>query len=498
MSTMEALVSDGFYLTLNFFVQTMVGYVFWIMLAKLLLPPDMGTYSLILNLGAFAINVTSLGLFPTSIKFISHYAGRQEIGKVKAFIGWVSRTTIAIHALVCTAIFLSAPFIYRYTPLSVGQLRLLAVVIFSFSLYYLSGNCLYALRRMRQYFLSESAIIILKTLVAAAFVLLGFSYLGVVGALVASMVVGSLYRFRWLPSAKGGVEKGAVWHYAMVALVGATGCALMNQISLISLGMFGTLTAVGLFTVALTFSVPVRLVPSLIAQTLIPSASRQWAAGDLGTLNALLLRAFKYAYFISIPLVFLFLFFTANFILLFASSAYLEAVQPLQMIAVAYVFFGLIPIFNGILFYAGRPKLHLWISLSAGTLTTVASFLLVPFFGARGAAAAFLFSTFVIFVVSFVAAKRHLKFAFPSKDLLKVFLASLPAATALYLCRGLGGILGLAVGAVSSFAVYVVALLLLRFFDQTDIEALKTIGKKLPRGAELTTAPLLEFLQKFV
>src|SRR3989344_6158597 len=76
MSTISRAISNTFYLICDWFVIMVLGYVFWIALANLLSPADVGMFSTISNVAIFLSTFSSLGFNNAATKIVSQYLAK--------------------------------------------------------------------------------------------------------------------------------------------------------------------------------------------------------------------------------------------------------------------------------------------------------------------------------------------------------------------------------------------------------------------------------------
>lgn len=208
----------------------------------------------------------------------------------------------------------------------------------------------------------------------------------------------------------------------------------------------------------------------------------------------------RYSYLISAPLAIAFVLFARQFLLLFASS-YASATFAFQILAAAYLLFGLGTIITGVLYFAGKPNINRNITLFSGVVNIILLFALVPFFGIEGAAVAFLVSGGVLFFSGTWYARKHIKIPINKNNLAKIALSSAAFAAILFLSMivDFSGATEAAWIIVSLFfasAAYLLSLLLLRFFSGVDVRILESLESKVPKLFKPAFSLILSAIKK--
>ncbi len=479
----KKVVSNTFYLFLMWGFSTLFGYFFWVVLANFLPKADVGIFSTALNLALFAIGLSSLGMHTAETKLLPHYAAKKEDKKIGGTIRYVTKIVMVLNIAAASFVFLFAQQLSAFY-LNETALRVLAVLLIVLSLATITANHLYSLQKMKLFFLTEAAASFGKLVLAALLIVLGFDWLGAAGGVILSYFVIVLFRIKHIPFS-GIANKKEIWHYAIPAFFAGIGTILVNQGSIVFLSFLANAAAVGTFTIAFMFTTPIKIIPQIISQAIFPVTSEEYAEKDNARLRNLITQSMRYSYLVSFPLALAFVFFARQFLLLFASQ-YVSAAFAFQILAAAYLLFGLGSIITGVLYYAGKPNLNRNITLFSGIANTVLIFALVPFLGIEGAAAAFLAAGGILFFSGIWYARKHIKIPIGKSNLAKIIVSSSVFAAVLFLSRivdfsGTAEAVWIIVSLCFASIAYLFSLLFLRFFSDVDIRILEEFEKKAPR-----------------
>ena len=183
------------------------------------------------------------------------------------------------------------------------------------------------------------------------------------------------------PSARLAV---AVAAYGARAQVGGLLVLLNLRLDFVLLGALTGPAVVGIYSVASKFAELLRLLPLSTTYVLYPKYSRDGAAGAAGEARRLLPRMGATTLMAAVPLGL-----GAGFLLpTVFGDEFVAAVVPAQILLVGLAGEGMSSVVTAYLYGSGRPGLNS-IAMGAGLVTTVAlDLLLIPRFGAIGAAVA--------------------------------------------------------------------------------------------------------------
>jgi stage V sporulation protein B len=395
---------------------------------------------------------------------------------------------------------LLAPQIASFGYLDATAIRLLALTLVSVAALLLTSNLLYSLQKMRPLLTTDALMAFTKIILAALLIFLGFGYLGAVMGFVLSVLAFSLLRFKWLPLAKGVIEKKRIWRYALSAYFGDFGRMAISQGNIVVLSFLAPMASVGIFSLVFMLTTPMRVVPQVLSNAIMPIISQKWALNEKESIDAIITQAFKYSLFITVPVLLGFTVFSKEMILLMATSQYFGGIAILPILSAAYFLYGIASIFTGALYYTGKPNTNRDVSLAAGLLNLALCVALIPTFGITGAAAAFLASAALMFAASLYMLLRHLHISLARRPMAKILLSSAVfIALVLWLKTVLGSSLeAMLLNLAFSFTLYVALLLLIRFFDEADASTLGVLKSMAPKRLKWAVAITEKALRKFI
>ena len=252
-----------------------------------------------------------------------------------------------------------------------------------------------------------------------------------------------------------------------VAVFFAMSCAstVYTNLDTVMLGFLTGDEAVGYYNAAVRIkSILVSIVTSLGA-VLLPRASYYVEQGKMDQFRQITRKALNFVFLAAVPMTLYFILFAKQGIFLLSGDHYAGSVAPMQWIMPTLLFIGLSNILGiQILVPLGREKTVLWSIISGAAVDVVLNLLLIPRFGAAGAAVATSVAELVVLVVQFVVLGRQAVDAFGSVSYGRLLPAvAVGTLAALWVpLLGLGNFLTLLISAVLFFGSYGALLLVLK------------------------------------
>ncbi len=484
MGNISKIISNTFYLFLDWAVLTVGGYLYWVAMGKLLSPAEVGRFSTIFNIAMFFVGFAGLGMNIAITKLFPSY---QKGGQKKRIIGtfwWVIRTTLLSSILF--GVFLVILYFLLPKPLMIGFSDVLMIIfmILTTNLLYATNGYFYGIQNFRLVFLSDTILAASKIAVMLPFVVLGYGYLGPIYGFLSASLLTLAVRARSIPAGSGPVDKRALWFYSVSVLTSMAGVMLINQGNIVILSLFSTASTVGLFSLMFFLSSPMRIIPQLISSSIFPVTSAQADSDNKDSVNRIFFHGTRYALVLTVPLLAVFVLFSNQLVLMLSSPQYLEAAYIVPIIAVAYLSVGLATIFINTLYATGHVNESRDSQLLGGAVNLAFSVWLIPAYGLTGASLAFLACGISMLMYSIVKVKACLNLNFPVRDSLRTILAGAAFyASALYSHQFFGGGWWL-ISATLGAAVYFFSLAMLKFFKKTDVRILGDIRDRFPRSTQ--------------
>ncbi len=256
-------------------------------------------------------------------------------------------------------------------------------------------------------------------------------------------------------------------HLKAVAVFFAMACAstVYTNLDTVMLGFMTGDETVGYYNAAVRIkSILVSIVTSL-GTVLLPRASYYVERGEMDRFRQITHKALNFVFLAAVPMTVYFALFAKQGIFLLSGENYAGSVIPMQWIMPTLLFIGLSNILGiQILVPLGREKVVLWSIIAGAVLDVALNLVLIPGFGAAGAAAATSAAELTVLAVQFLVLGKQARQGFASVSFGRLLLAlgvGLGAAGWVPML-GLGSFITLIISAVLFFGSYGAMLLLLK------------------------------------
>ena len=267
-------------------------------------------------------------------------------------------------------------------------------------------------------------------------------------------------------------------HIKAVAIFFAMTCAstVYTNLDTVMLGFMRGETVVGYYDAAVKIkSILVSIVTSL-GVVLLPRAAYYVEHGLMEEFRSISRKALNFVFVAALPMMLYFMLFAKQGILLLSGEGYDPAVSAMQIIMPTLLFIGLSNILGiQILVPMGKEKVVLWSLIVGAVVDVIINILLIPGYGAAGAAAGTMVAEFAVLAYQFVVLRKEVWASFRQIGYWKLLLALVvaTAASIWVLWLELGVFVSLIISAVLFFGCYGAMLLILK--ESMTTELLKQI-----------------------
>jgi O-antigen/teichoic acid export membrane protein len=479
-----------------------MGFFYWFIAGKALLPKEYGIIATSTNLAMLLSRISLIGLDTATWKLISEYVAKKREAEINSFIRFSFIVTLFTNlTLALFLISLSGPLepILKI-PTPVIWLTAAILLVLSFSRQ--SGLIIYSFQNMRKFLTTDLFGQLAKVLVSAILIFLGFRYIGpLIGFLFGFILIAS---WRLLSLPRGGKvgqidRRETMLNYALPALITALAWIVFSSAQQVLLTVLKGPEATGIFSIAMFLTRPVIVMPNILTQALLPITSRLSVSHNSKKKQSYLIELiFRYALFISLPAALFLILFSSPTILIFSRLEYLPAAQLFPILAVAAIIYGLGNTLLHNLYAIGKIKTNRNI-----VIVTTVSFLLmaVPLIlllSGLGLAIAYGLAVSLLALLSFLCMRKYLELTLPWKNLAKPLIASSASFGFLYLTTSLtsGLAVGLALAGVAGL-IYLAVLVPMRFYTPEDVKILEFVSHRSPLFKRQLSS-LAKFLSNYV
>mgnify|MGYP004613532131 CR=1 FL=1 len=254
-------------------------------------------------------------------------------------------------------------------------------------------------------------------------------------------------------------------HLKAVTIFFAMSCAttIYTNLDSVMIGFIKGATENGYYNAAVRIkSILVSIVTSLGA-VLLPRASYYLENNYIDEFKKISKKAINFVILISIPMMIYFIMFAKESILFLAGDSYAKSIAPMQIIMPTLLFIGLTNIMGiQMLVPLGKEKYVLYSEIAGALIDLVLNALLIPHYGAAGAAVGTLVAEVVVWIVQFKYLKNDIIPIFKTIRYPLILLAAVISAAV----AGLTKILDwhpffiLVVSAILYFGIYFLVLII--------------------------------------
>lgn len=193
------------------------------------------------------------------------------------------------------------------------------------------------------------------------------------------------------------------------AMAGAT--AIYTSLDKVMLGFMAGNTAVGCYTVAVKIRSVLYLCVTSLAAVLLPRSSYYIEKGKLKEFRELSGKALNYVIVTAVPLAAYFFLFAREAVLFLSGEAFLPAVLPMRIIMPSMILMGMSNLLTvQVMIPLGKEKLVLYSNIAGAVTDGTLNLLLIPRYGAAGAAVGTLIAEVGVFITLLKGAGKDVDF----------------------------------------------------------------------------------------
>ena len=277
-------------------------------------------------------------------------------------------------------------------------------------------------------------------------------------------------------------------HLKAVLVFFAMSCAttIYTNLDTVMLGFMKSDIDVGYYNAAVKIKVILVQVVASLGGVLLPRCSYYVEKGMWAEFKRICSKALNFVVVIALPLSVYFIIYAQDAIVFLSGAEYLGAIFPMKIIMPTLLFIGITNILGlQILVPLGKERIVLYSEIAGAITDLLLNIILIPKFGASGAAMGTLVAEFVVLSVQYVALRKQLFDIFIKIQYWKIISATIVSAVAsmfvFYL--KLGCFFNIVISAIVFGIIYLLVLLLLKEKMSKEIivslyEIFKRIRKK--------------------
>ena len=248
-------------------------------------------------------------------------------------------------------------------------------------------------------------------------------------------------------------------HWKAIAIFFAMACAttIYTNLDAIMLGFMKTDADVGFYNAAVKVKNVLVNAVTALGTVLLPRLSYYIERGEIENFKTTTRKALRFEILAAVSVAVYFILYARDAVLLLSGPAFLEAVLPMQIIMPTVLLIGLTNVLGiQMLVPLGHEKTVLYSVVIGAAVDLLLNAILIPLYGAAGAAAGTLGAEAAVLVVQYRALHEEVRGVFRTFQWgwLAIGIVLSIGASIWVRFTGLGTLLGLIVSAVCFFGVY--------------------------------------------
>ena len=258
-------------------------------------------------------------------------------------------------------------------------------------------------------------------------VLLGFRVLGLVGGIIAGLLVEIAISLRYLDFRPARVHLRhlhSLLHYSVWAFLASSGTAFMENVNIILVGYFMASSDVGIFGICWTFSYFALFVSTALANTLWVKVSRWSSDGEKEAIALALTRAISYALLFALPILVGGILLGRDLLYYLYSATFAAGFLPLAILFLARGVQSVYQLFYTFLMAMDAAQDAFLVVLAGSAVNLAFSLLLIPVAGLAGAAAGTLAAGILCLGLAFRKVRGQTAVIFDSPAILRFVAAA--------------------------------------------------------------------------
>jgi len=414
----EKIVSDFKYYLLDMGIVSVIGYLFYIMMGRMLAPVDYGILMTVIGLYTIISPLTSLGFNEALTRFLPIHG---EV-RTRSYMTYALKKSIMITLVVSATIFIFASSIARYfyvNPEMTVPLMVLSLMVLTGSISIVLKGVLQGTKNFSALLISDIISQSLRLVLPIILISYGVGLLSGLFGWLATFIVFDIaiiiYLFKnfTYKTIKPGND---FIKYSLSSAVYAMVLWLLIQNSLLILGFFDIAEA-GLFSVSLVFGQIILSLPLILIGILLPYLSEMLSTRDIDSARRFVELMLKDTFIILFPAVVFITFFSKQIIFHLYSPKYILAAKFFLPILSAFMLLGLSMILMTALYSYGKYLSRIKYIVFSVIFSIVLSLVMHGMYGSIGIAYGFLIAQALLLIYLSIECKRKMKIGFPRRIL---------------------------------------------------------------------------------
>ena len=378
-----------------------LSYFVRILFAHNLTLEEYGLFYAVFGLVFFFMPFRDLGLTEAMLFYVNKYLVKKDKSRIKEVVLISLIPQIITGFLFATVFILLSNFlaIHYFKIMIARQVLIVVAVLFSFHTLLPTVtnlfNALHDFLTTKIANLISTSLILISSLLFFLFfpsyIVPALSYLTGISLTIIVMYVLLFKRYDFFVKERIRIEKSMVkkmFKYAVFVLFSSGGALILTYSDIILLTLIRGVSAVGLYNIAWPCLNVILLLITPINNILFPVISRKYHSRDYKGIRNVLSLLYNNLLLFTLPLGLVFFVFSPLIIKVLFGSKYLGATNTLRAFSLFFVFMALRNLNFSVIAGIGKPKERSIIMYYGAGFNVIMDLLLIPKFGATGAALA--------------------------------------------------------------------------------------------------------------
>lgn len=477
-----------------------IGLVYFVFLARLLPPYEMGVLTVLLLILYLIEMVGDLGLSNASSKYIPDLMGKGDIDGASSVYRKILGTNMLFGFSLSALCFIMAPWLslaLTQTLEYVVLFRVLSLSVLTGLISLAAFGFVQGIQHWREYAGISIVHFTIRRFLGLYLVFIGLGLIGIVYGWILGDILGIFLSLLVVDRRlKSTVSASFPLPKLLVFSIPVLGYNLLRYavqwVDRVFVMGYMSLFDLGIYQIAIYALTVLGIIPLSIFTALYPQLSELYAKRGIQALDKIFKSVTRYTILIFTPIVFAVITLHRPIIALFAGLRYIEASIPLAIMCVGALAWGLALIINSFLMTLEQTKAVFGVMSTSFVLYLMASLLLVPNLGLIGAATVRGSLPFAMLFLGFYALRKHMTTEFDREACWKGFTASVIASVVIVLLKQAtpSYVLLVAYGVIGAIA-YVGMLVVLKSIHHYDVDFLENFAPK-------STKQLVRYARKLV
>jgi stage V sporulation protein B len=412
-------------------ISTLIGYLIRLTLTRNLTVEEYGLYYAAAGILSILAICYNFGFMESITRQIIHCSERRDYAGITDTVRWSSVILYGVAFIVMGIAALLADLIasmYLHNPAAAPVLQLFFLSGVFFPLDTILPGILFGMQRIPLH--SGYSILRQLTLFIAILLLVPYGIIGAAAAqplaLFAMYLIGVPLILHLMPKSDGKWRRATprkLFAFGIPILATSVISIVLSSTDTLFLAGLSTLEQTGYYQAALPLASFVSVFGPPIGFALYPTMTVLWKKRQHALIAQGVTDVYRFTFMATTPIVLLISIYARETMNIVFGADYLAATMALQLLAYAYIAITFTNITGGIIASSGNPQKITKITVFGALINIPLNILLVPRFGATGAAIAMLIASGSMMLLAMYALQRMIAFKFPYGDIGKTLLA---------------------------------------------------------------------------